>query len=342
MLDLEERGIVVIVISVLVATGTLVSISLFAYDIKYALGLDAPKLVLKEAGGMSAPFANATIGDVEQMRNEYPFWFFDGSALVRGGDYVIYQHDTGLYVGVADPNVNDRSWSGMFAMSPPSHASIYHSRISVPLYANYTNGSYMNVGIYVQTDPITPAINYVDCTMDIREDLIIRRVESGLGTGTMVTNRTVYWEEIVSLDQNEMDCILVTNGDDYFRAIIDGKTVFEGQDLDLRMPRPFNAYLETQVYRYPEVKFGIFQDYWSMKSQEVTVIGLRPYTNATLGDITATADHSGTVTFNISDKPIPYHASLRAIVETGEASINAAFLGGDVYEYQHLARLNPR
>lgn len=227
-------------------------------------------------------------------------------------------------------------------MSPPDYASVYHSRMSVPLDANYTNDAYMNIGMYVQTDPVTPAINYVDCTMDIREDVIIRRVESGLGTGTVVTNRTVYWEETVPLTQNEMDCVLATNGDDYFKAIIDGETVFEGYGLDLRMPRPFNAYLETQVYRYPEMMIGIFQEYWSAKSQQVTATGLTPYTTATLGNLTATVDRTGTAVFDISDQStMPYHvATLTATTAGGkETSLTTSFLAGDVYGYENLARL---
>lgn len=121
MLDFEERGIAFITFAAFIAVGTLVIAATFAYDIKYALGLDAPKLVLKQAGGLYAAFNGTTIETIEGMRQEYPSWFFDGSAAVRGGEYTIYQLDNnseadgvgGLYVGVSDPNVNDSTWSGI-------------------------------------------------------------------------------------------------------------------------------------------------------------------------------------------------------------------------------------
>jgi hypothetical protein len=300
-------------------------------------GEDRPIVQLKKGNVIRAGFEDRDVSGIAGMRLAYPTWFFDGSARVRGGEYDLNQIEgKGLYVGVSDPNPGDEVWSGMFAMTPNDHASLHHVTITVPPVPEITQrpSNYMNLGMYVQTDTITDRINYVACTVDIRPDALILRAESGLGTGTVVTNRTVHWEKAVDLDQRVMDCTLVTNGDNYFRAIVNGEKVFESEALDLQMPKPFNAYLETQVKGIQRVVYGQFTDYYSANNYSIDVIRLKPGQVVSLGNVTAAAGPDGVARLDISSLPQPYDGMLVVHGQSQDAVLaKKDFAGGDIYSY---------
>lgn len=300
------------------------------------MGDDRPLVHLKKGAVTHAGFDDRDITSISGMRASYPSWSFAGSALVRGGQYDVQQvRGQGLVVGVSDPDPSDRVWSGMFAMTPHDYSSLYHVEIAAPRVPEIAAdpGNYMNLGMYVQTDTATDRINYVACTMDIRPDHLVLRAESGLGNGTVVTSRTVHWEKAVGLDYDTMDCTLVTNGDNYFRAIIGGQTVFESDKLDLQMPKPFNAYLETQVLGITRVVHGQFTGYYSVHSPYVEVVKLRPGQQVSLGPVSATAGPDGTTRLDVAGLPQPYPGRLVVHGASSDASLVSQFVGGDVYSY---------
>lgn len=325
-----------------VMAAALVSIPLLMYNVSMmqALGMmgeaDRPLVQLKKGTVTRVGFDDLDIGDIAAMRSAYPSWFFAGSAIVRGGEYDVRQaHGQGLLVGVSDPHPDDSVWSGIFAMTPSDYSSLYHVRMAVPRVPEIADdpSNYMNVGMYVQTDTSTDRINYVACTVDIRPDRLVLRAESGLGNGTVVTSRTVHWEKSVGLDHDAVDCTLVTNGDNYFRAIVDGQTVFESDRLDLQMPKPFNAYLETQVLGIPRVVYGQFSNYYSANSPSVEVIKLRPGQQVSLWPASATAGPDGVARLDVAGLPTPYHGQLVVHASSMDAALNSTFAGGDVYSY---------
>ncbi|WP_337863248.1 hypothetical protein [Nitrososphaera sp.] len=325
---------------------------LYNATVMAALGImgDERKIVQLQKGGvLNTPFTRGSLDGIDAMKGAYPSWYFDGSARVRGGSYDVHQvAGEGLYVGVSDPDPDDPVWSGIFAMSPNDYSSLYHVRMDVPgrLPVSSDPADYMNVGMYVQTDTSTGRINYVGCTIDIRPDSLILRVESGLGNDMLVTSRTVHWEKRVGLDERTVDCTLVTNGDNRLLAIINGDRVFESNRLDLQMPRPFNSYLETQVRGITELSYGRFSDYYSSLSDEVTVIKLKPGQQVSLGNATAVADGSGIARINISkagglkcnDNNIGAGndgSGCRLVVHGSPDSVlvKSDFSGGDLYSY---------
>jgi hypothetical protein len=332
-------------VAVVIVAGAAVAMVALMYNatVMEALGMsgeDRPIVQLKRGGVLHAGFEDRDISGIDGMRQAYPSWFFDGSARVRGGDYQLSQvQGRGLFVGVSDPNPADDVWSGMFAMTPNDHASLHHVIITVPPVPEITQrpSNYMNLGMYVQTDTITDRINYVACTVDIRPDSLILRAESGLGNGTVVTSRTVHWEKAVKLDQRVMECTLVTNGDNYFRAIVNGENVFESEALDLQMPKPFNAYLETQVKGLQRVVYGQFTDYYSAFSHDIEVIKLKPGQAVSLGNVTAAAGPDGIARLDVSSLRQPYSGTLVAHGDTADAVLEKNdFAGGDIYSYGQI------
>jgi hypothetical protein len=326
------------------AAAILILAVMYDATVMTALGMagdERPIERLERGGVLSESFTEGDVAGVDAMRQEYPQWFFDGSVMVRGGQYDISQADgRGLLVGVADPDTADDTWSGIFAMTPNDYSSLYHVTMQAPELPVSNNPSdYANIGMYIQTDTVTGRINYIACIVDIRPDRLFYRVESGLGNDDSVTSWTVHWEKEVSVGEGMMDCTLFTNGDNHMGAIINGERVFESSSLDLQMPRPFNAYLETQVSGIPDVVYGTFHDYYSTFSSEVRVIKLAPGQMVKLGNSTATADEKGVARLDILGFPQPYRGTLVVHGERADSVLNSEFMGGDLYSYGPIDRI---
>lgn len=317
----------------------LILVMMYNATVMTALGLvgdSKPIMHLQNGKVMSEAFADMTVNGIDSMKDKYPSWFFDGSARVRGGQYDVSQvAGEGLYVGVNDPNPDDAIWSGIFAMSPNDYSSLYHVTIELPpLPVSYDPADYANLGMYVQTDTATGRINYIACIIDMRPDRLIYRVESGLGNDDSVTSRKVHWEKEMDLDQQEMDCTLITNGDKHMTAIINGERVFESFGLDLQMPRPFNAYLETQVTGIPEMVYGKFTNYYSAFTSEIRIVKLEPGQFVSLGNVTAIADSEGIARLDTATLSQPYSGELKIYAQRGDSVlVKNDFMAGDVYSY---------
>ncbi|WP_415282875.1 hypothetical protein [Candidatus Nitrososphaera sp. FF02] len=297
------------------------------------IGDNRPIERLEKGGVLSETFTDGDIDGISAVKQEYPRWFFDGSVMVRGGDHDISQVDgEGLYVGVSDPDPGDGTWSGIFAMTPNDYSSVYHVTMQVPdLPVSEDPADYANIGMYIQTDTSTGRINYIACIVDIRPDKLFYRVESGLGNDDSVTSWTVHWEKEMSVLDRTMDCTLLTNGDNHMAAIINGERVFESYAMDLQMPRPFNAYLETQVSGIPEIVEGRFYDYYSAFSSEIRVIKLAQGQIVSLGNVTAIANAKGIAHLDVFHLPQPYKGTLTVHGQSADSTLSGNFVAGDLY-----------
>ncbi len=338
------EGIGKVAIGAAAAAAILILAVMYDATVMTALGMagdDRPIEKLESGRVLAEAFTEGSVSGMDAMRQEYPQWFFDGSVMVRGGQYDISQVDgKGLRVGVADPDPGDGVWSGIFAMTPNDYSSLYHVTMQAPeLPVSRDPADYANIGMYIQTDTVTGRINYIACIVDIRPDRLFYRVESGLGNDDSVTSWTVLWEKEVSMKEGTMDCTLLTNGDNHMVAIINGERVFESHGLDLQMPRPFNAYLETQVSGIEDMVYGTFYDYYSAFSSEVRVIKLAPGQMVELGDVAATADSRGVARLDLLGLPQPYEGTLVVHGESADSTLEGGFTGGDVYSYGPIDRI---
>jgi hypothetical protein len=327
------------------AAATMILVVMYDATVMTALGVvgdNRPIERLEHGRVLSETFLGGNVDGTDDMRQEYPQWFFDGSVMVRGGQYDISQKSgEGLLVGVGDPDTTDDTWSGIFAMTPNDYSSVYHVTMQVPeLPVSNDPDDYANIGMYVQTDTTTGRINYIACIVDIRPDKLFYRVESGLGNSDSVTSWTVHWEKEMSIDEGTMDCTLLTDGDSHMAAIINGERVFESHGLDLQMPRPFNAYLETQVYGIPDLVYGKFYDYYSTFSSEIRVIKLAPGQIVSLGNVTAAADSKGVARLDTFGLPQPYSGTLTVHGQQADSTLTRGdFIGGDLYSYGAIDRI---
>lgn len=78
---------------------------------------------------------------------------------------------------MSDPNINDDVWSCIFAMPYNHCSSLYHVSVTVPSVAVKKPADHANLDMHIQTDIPTGMINYIGCTVDIRPNELILRVE---------------------------------------------------------------------------------------------------------------------------------------------------------------------
>jgi hypothetical protein len=216
---------------------------------------------------------NQTMRELSDRQDDS--WDFAGSALARGSPADWYQiQGEGLFLGVTNTEIN-AEWSGIFAMSDDDYATLYHAVISIPDSSLATRQNF-NVGMYIQTDVLYGVINYVGCVANSTPRGPVWVVESGLGNATQVTQRDRLWTDNSTNQSATRDCTIVTNGDNVFKTYLDGKLVYSNEELDLKMPRPFNSYLETQVINSNVMVYGKFTDYYSTLNEKIKVVKAPP------------------------------------------------------------------
>jgi hypothetical protein len=304
-------------------------------------GINA-RIIHKEKSGLffsdSLKDDNQTMVQISQESDD--MWVFAGSALSRGSPVDYYQvQGKGLYVGVENAGVVDE-WAGIFAMTDDDYAMLYHTVITVPDDSISTNQNF-NVGMYIQTDVLYGVINYVGCVVNLTPRGPIWAVESGLGNATQVTERNVLWRDVGTNQTTSRDCTIVTNGQNHLAVYFDSELVYSNEELDLKMPRPFNAYLETQVINSDSKVYGLFSDYYSTLNEKIKVVKAPPGGIVQLlGDSdkvlqTATATDNGIAIFNVGQYHYPLSA--RIVVLDDDRKIVAytpdpiQIFGGDVY-----------
>src|SRR5207302_5239201 len=86
------------------------------------------------------------------------------------------------------------------------------------------------------------------------------------------------------------DCTIITNGNNYLKVYLDGTMVYTSSSLNLQMPAPFNAYLESETSYAGQMLVGTFQNYYVALDENINVTHFP--TNAARVDV---VDSSGTV-----------------------------------------------
>lgn len=251
-------------------------------------------------------------------------WHLFGTAIARNATHVGSEDASGLHIGVLAPSEN--RWSGFFAISPLTKATLFHVRISLPDARPIKNMA--DVALYVQQEMYKdPRINSIGCGADIFPNTTHWAVGWGQGNSTTQTfHQTVYTDSSPNQPATR-ECTLVTNGDNDLTTYIDGKNVFSSKTMHLNMPRPFQSYLESQTNSATSsngrIYVGTFTDYYETTSEFVTVTGAEPgsiikMTNGT-GVIlsSASASANGTALLDIGKYHMPIKGSIQVFDAAG-------------------------
>lgn len=278
-----------------------------------------------------------TTGDVSR-------WHLFGTAIARNATHIGSEDKGGLHIGILAPK--ESRWSGFFAISPLTKATLFHVRISLPGARPLKN--MVDDALYVQQEMYKdPRINSVGCGADIFPNEARWAVGWGQGNSTTQTfHQTVYTDNSPNQPATR-ECTLITNGDNEFTAYIDGKNVFSSKTMHLNMPRPFQSYLELQTNSATssngQMYTGTFTDYYETTSEFVTVTGATPGSLVEITDSTsvviaaATASANGTALLDIGKFHMPINGSIRVFDAAGvtmlastQGSVGGIY-GGDVF-----------
>ena len=91
-----------------------------------------------------------------------------------------------------------------------------------------------------------PNINYVTCAAGVDKDGYWWSVVETYGNSQQATKFFTLWFQWMNNQPLTRDCTIITNGSNFLQVYLDGTLVFASKSMNLRMPEPFNPYLEVQ------------------------------------------------------------------------------------------------
>jgi hypothetical protein len=279
----------------------------------------------------------------QQLEANPGYWTYGGDAPAEKAPYTFFRDTQGLHIGVQSPA--DGNYSGYYAESPRHNAQLWHATISTPLSALPTTANdYYENGLYVQT--YDGSVNYVSCFSDTSLYGTVWAVGTVTGNNIQGTQFNVLWVDTSANQPLTRDCTLVTNGQNLFKAYIDGNLVYSNSTQNLTMPSPFNAYLEPETSYAGQMLNGTYTDYYATTNETVTVTN-NPALATTVdlvspsGTVLASAPvNSGTATLDIGNFDMPLDAYIKIYgtggVQLASTSTPVNIFGGDQYSVSLL------
>jgi len=198
------------------------------------------------------------------------YWTFGGDAIAEKAPYIYSEDSNGLHIGVQGA-INGQ-WAGFYAVSPDTNAQLFHAIITLP-YTSISDNSF-DTGLYVQTS--APYINYVSCGAGVDKEGYWWAVVQTYGDSTHATKFNVLYFQWENNQPLTRDCTIITNGQNFLKVYLDGTLVYSNNTMNLKMPSPFNAYLEVQTSSSSAMRFSTYIDYYATLSGVVTVNNVPP------------------------------------------------------------------
>ncbi len=272
----------------------------------------------------------------QQLQNDQHYWKYGGDAIALGANYTFFEDAMGFHVGVQAPS--DGTWAGIYAVTPNTNATLFHSIVSTP--SRSISSNFYENGLYVQT-AASQNVNYVTCFADTGTAGTEWAIVSATGDVNGAVNFKLLYVDQSPNQPLTRDCTIITNGNNYLKVYLDGSMVYTNSTMNLQMPGPFNVFLEPQSSYSDSMLNGIFNDYYATSGENVLVNNLP--SNAARVDLVNTSGGiitSGTVSAETVSIPIGnYHFPLVGIIKVYDSSNNIItstptavnIFGGDVY-----------
>ncbi len=276
----------------------------------------------------------------EQLLANQKYWKYNGSAEYYQTPYDLYKDSQGLHLGVQSPANGE--WRGIYAVSPTTDASLFHSVITTDRRTNPPTipSTFYSNALYVQTAAITD-VNCVTCFSDTSSYGTVWAIFSATGNDFGATEFTRLWYDSSADQPLTRDCTIVTNGDNYLKVYLDGIQVYENSTLNLKMPGPFNAFLEPQTSYAGDMQYGTYSDYYATKGETIQVTNNPPLAvkvrlvDSTNHELASAPVTSGTATLNIGKYKMPLVASIVVYdandIQLASTTTPANIYGGYVY-----------
>ena len=272
----------------------------------------------------------------QQLQNNQKYWKYGGDAIAMGANYAYFEDTQGLHVGVQAPSSG--TWAGIYAVTPATNATLFDSIVSTP--SRTTSSNFYENGMYVQT-AASQNVNYVTCFADTGTAGTEWAIVSATGNVNGAVDFNLLYVDQSPNQPLTRDCTIITNGNNYLKAYIDGTKVYENSTMNLQMPGPFNVFEEPQSSYSGSMLNGLFSDYYATSNENIQVNSLP--SNAARVDLVNTSGTvivSGTPSAGSVTMPIGnYHFPLVGIIKVYDSSNNVItstptavnIFGGDVY-----------
>jgi hypothetical protein len=271
-------------------------------------------LLVISAGMAASPFgaAHAATGTVSLVSSglvasdslttgNTSSWAFGGSAAGQTGAKFTHSEDAqGLHIAVQPPASG--TWSGYYAVSKNTSATLFHAVVTLPYKSVPDNG--FNTGIYVQTWN-TNYIDYIGClAVAVPQGYYWTVVQAyGVVIGAQMIN-TLYTSPLNTMPLTQ-DCTIITNGNNYLKVYLGGNVVVNRNNMTLNMPPPEQVYLEPQSSTASSMLTGTYTNYYAASTEGVTV------TNAPAGGTAELVDASNNV---LASAPVAANGSAKMLV----------------------------
>src|SRR5487761_1277569 len=295
------------------------------------------ELVQTSSGLIASDALNQNLSQSQLSNSKY--WLFSGDAPQENAPYSFYENSSGLGVGVQAPQAG--TYAGYFAKSPNKNFALVHVKLSAP--SETIPSGFFESGVYVQTS--NGLINYVTCTSGTDSSGTYWYVVSALGNTNQATSYDILWQSGPNMPLTE-DCTIVTNGQNYLKVFLGGVLVFNSTTLNLRIPAPFQVYLEPESSYSGAELFSTFQNYYITSGENLAVNGLPgdaaqvQLVNSTNAVVASAPVSNGSALVEVANFVFPLKAVIQALDSEGNVIASTQLVGiygGDTYTYQSVS-----
>jgi len=264
-------------------------------------------------------------------------WKFGGDAASQPGAKFVYSEDSlGLHIGVQP--ATSGTWSGYYAVSKNTSATLFHAVINLAYTSVPDNG--FNTGIYVQTWN-NDFIDYIGCLgVAVPQGYYWTVVQSyGVIIGSQMIN-TLY-QSPLNTGPLTQGCTVITNGNNFLKVYLGGSVVVDKNNMTLNMPPPQQVYLEPQSSTASSLLTGTYTNYYAAQNEAVTVTGAPVGGTAEIVDASnkvlasAPVAANGSATMPVGKYTLPISGLIKVLDSANNlvaATTTAVSVwGGDVY-----------
>ena len=270
-----------------------------------------------------------------QQLESSSYWKFGGDAASEGAPYNFYENSNGLHIGVEA--VSASTYAGFYAVSPNSNFVLAHVTVTTPD-STISQGIFES-GVYLQTS--SDEVNYVTCTSSTTSSGTLWELVWATGDASGATSFTTLWSSGTGMPLTE-NCTIITNGNNYLKLYLDGSLVYSSSSLDLKIPEPFNIYLEPETTYTGGELYASFLNYYLTSGEYLTVMGLPSNAakveliNPSNSEVIASASKSGTsAQIELGEFIFPISAEIEVLTSSGNVVASTpgavSLYGGDVY-----------
>jgi len=262
-------------------------------------------------------------------------WVYSGNGTTNNVNVGFFENTEGLNIGVRA--VSSGPYTGIYAISPPSDAQLFHSVIT----STYKSipGGFLQIGLYVRA--ASGDTNYVTCAAVSSSAGTRWEIIHGTGNPTEATNFDYLWIDNATNQPSTADCTLVTNGNNYLAVYLNNNLVYQNSSLSLGIQKPVEAYLGVESSYNLEKFWGVWNNFYSTKAGTIEMINLPANStnvsivNQTGGVIGSSSVVNGSSAINVAQYDFPVLAYIRVHDATGRevasTQIPVELMGGDVY-----------